>query len=108
MGDRSPADIMREYIDALPSGSFVAIAHFFDPETPELTPLARKAEHIMQHSSMGTGVYRTRTEVEAMFPGLEMVKPGVTECARWWPDGPELGSLAPERLTIACGVGRKP
>jgi hypothetical protein len=32
-GERSPQSIMAEYIDALPSGSYVAISHFFDPET---------------------------------------------------------------------------
>ena len=43
-GERSPADIMREYIDALPSGSYVALSHFFDPETTEDSALARKME----------------------------------------------------------------
>jgi hypothetical protein len=32
-GERSPQSIMAEYIDALPSGSYVAISHFCDPET---------------------------------------------------------------------------
>src|SRR3977135_2406426 len=36
-GERSPQSIMAEYIDSLPSGSYVAISHFFDPQiTPEL------------------------------------------------------------------------
>lgn len=107
-GKRSPVDIMREYIDPLPSGSFVVITHLFDPETPELTALARKVERIMQNSSMGSVLLRTRVEIENLFVGLEIIEPGVTPCALWWPDGPELESLAPARFLIACGVGRKP
>jgi hypothetical protein len=32
-GEHSPHSIMAHYIDALPSGSYVAISHFCDPET---------------------------------------------------------------------------
>ena len=46
-GERSPQSIMAEYIEALPSGSYVAISHFFDPETTsELSELARKMEQV--------------------------------------------------------------
>lgn len=52
--ERSPQSIMAAYIDALPSGSYVALTHFFDPETPgELSELARKLEHVFVHSPMG-------------------------------------------------------
>ena len=30
-----------------------------------------------------------------MFPGLELVEPGLTRCADWWPDGPEIKPLPP-------------
>src|SRR3954463_4000358 len=46
-GERSPQSIMAEYIKALPSGSYVAISHFCDPETsPELSELARRMEQV--------------------------------------------------------------
>jgi hypothetical protein len=32
-GERSPHGIMAHYINALPSGCYVAISHFCDPET---------------------------------------------------------------------------
>jgi hypothetical protein len=64
---------MAEYIEALPSGSYVALSHFFDPETSgELTELARKMEQIFLCSPLGSGVFRTRAEIEAMLPGLEL------------------------------------
>jgi SAM-dependent methyltransferase len=102
-----PAEIMREYIEALPSGSFIAISHFFDPEN-ELSATARKMEDFFVHSPMGSGTFRTQSEIEALFPGLEMVEPGVTLCADWWPDGPRLKELNVAQATIAGGIGRKP
>jgi hypothetical protein len=108
-GARSPQSIMTEYIDALPSGSYVAISHFFDPETiPELSVLARKVEQAFLHSPMGSGVFRTRTEIEGMFPGLKLVDPGLVLCADWWPDGPRIKPLEPIQRCIVGAVGRKP
>jgi len=108
-GERSPQSIMQEYIEALPSGSYVAISHFFDPETTsELSELARKMEQIFLHSPMGSGVFRTRAEIEGMFPGLELVEPGLTLCAEWWPDGPRIKPLDPVQYCIVGAVGRKP
>ena len=101
-------DLMRAYIDALPSGSYVAIAHFFDPETPEHSELARNMEDKFVHSPMGSGRFRTSAEIQAMFPGLEMVEPGLVLCDDWWPDGPRIQPLNLVRQCIVGGVGRKP
>ncbi len=102
-----PAEIMKEYVDALPSGSFVAISHFFDPEDED-SATARKMEDFFLHSPMGSGTFRTQKEIEDLFPGLEMVPPGVVRCADWWPDGPRLKDLNVAQRTIAGGIGRKP
>jgi SAM-dependent methyltransferase len=102
-----PAEIMREYIDALPSGSYVAISHFFDPEN-EFSPVARKMEEMFLHSMMGSGTFRTRAELLELFDGLELVTPGLVLCADWWPDGPRLKELNQVQQCIAGAVGRKP
>jgi hypothetical protein len=107
-GERSPADIMGEYIEALPSGSYVAISHFLDPRTEEYSALARRLEEVFVHSPMGTGLFRTREEIEAMFSGLELVPPGLTLCVDWWPDGPRIKPLDPVQHCIVGAVGRKP
>ncbi|MEJ2889622.1 SAM-dependent methyltransferase [Actinomycetospora aeridis] len=104
---RSPQDIMATYVDALPSGSYVVLAHFYDPEDDD-SVLARRMEDVFVHSPMGSGVFRTRAEIQGLFPGLEMVEPGLVVCARWWPDGPLLKPLDPVQRCIAGGVGRKP
>ncbi|MGH3329186.1 MAG: SAM-dependent methyltransferase [Streptomycetales bacterium] len=106
--ERSPGDIMQEYIDALAPGSYVGISHFFDPETSEHSDLARRMEDVFLHSPMGTGVFRTRTEIEGMFPGLELVDPGLVLCADWWPDGPRFKPLDQVSYCIVGAVGRKP
>lgn len=106
-GERSPQSIMQEYIDALPSGSYVALSHFLDPEN-EYSDLARKMEQVFLHSPMGSGKFRTRSEIEGMFPGLDLVEPGLVRCADWWPDGPRIKPLTPAQHCIAGAVGRKP
>lgn len=106
-GDRSPGDIMAEYVDALPAGSYVALSHFFDPETAEHSALARKMEEIFVHSPMGSGWFRIRSEIESMFPGLELVDPGLTLCADWWPDGPRVKPMTSVQYCIVGAVGRK-
>lgn len=104
---RSPQSIMEEYVEALPSGSFVVVAHFFDPDNED-SEFARRMEEVFIHSPMGSGSFRTQAEIEGMFPGLDLVDPGVVPCATWWPDGPQLRPLAPAQRCIAGGVGRKP
>jgi hypothetical protein len=102
-----PAEIMREYIEALPSGSYVAISHFLDPEN-EHSEVARKMEHMFLHSPMGSGTFRTRAELQELFAGLDLIEPGLVLCADWWPDGPRLKPLNQVQYCIAGAVGRKP
>ena len=107
-GERTPADIMKAYVDALPSGSYVALSHFYDPQTPEHSEVARRMEDTFLHSPMGTGLFRTRDEILEMFPGLELIDPGLTLCADWWPDGPRIKPLDQVSHCIVGAVGRKP
>ncbi|MFD4191539.1 SAM-dependent methyltransferase [Amycolatopsis thermoflava] len=108
------ADIMRAYIDALPSGSYVVFSHFFDPEVPELTEVAKRIENILVNGPMGAGRFRTRAEIMTMLDGLELIKPnalsepGLAVCDEWWPDGPRLAPLSLAARCIVGAVGRKP
>jgi len=106
------AELMREYIDAMAPGSFVAISHFLDPETPELSPLARRMEDVFLHSPMGSGMFRTKEQLREFLPGLEVIPPGPGEepdftlSDLWWPDGPRLRPLSPVEQCSAAAVGR--
>lgn len=101
-----PAQIMKAFIDALAPGSYVAISHFLDPENED-SAVARAMEDHFRHSPMGSGTFRTKGEIEELFDGLELVDPGVTLCAQWWPDGPQLKALNQAQRCIAGGVGVK-
>lgn len=107
VGERPCADIMRTYIDALPSGSYVALSHFYDPQD-ENSALARRMEQVYLNSPMGSGVFRTEEQILAMLPGLELIDPGFSVVSDWWPDGPRLQPLSPAQKCLAGAVGRKP
>lgn len=106
LGDDADA-LMRTYIDALPPGSYVAIAHFYDPEVPEYSELARAMEDKFVHSPMGSGRFRTRAQIQSLFGDLSIIEPGLVLCDNWWPDGPRLRSLSAVRHCILGGVGMK-
>jgi hypothetical protein len=107
-------ELMAEYIDALPSGSFVAISHFYDPETPEHSALAKRIEGLFLHSPMGSGKFRTKAQLRALVRGLDIIpadpdKPGDFELSDlWWPDGPRLRPLNRVEECSAAAVARKP
>lgn len=107
--EQKPHEIMSVYIDALPSGSYVLLTHFCDPEdNGELTATARGMEQRLLDAGLGSGFWRTRDEIQAFFGGLEMVHPGLVPLHEWWPDGPRLRELTPADQLILGGVGRKP
>lgn len=107
-------EVMREYIDALAPGSYVAMAHFYDPEVPELTAVAKRIEEILVSGPLGAGRFRTRAQIEAMLPGLELLPPsltggpGLSVADEWWQDGPRLKPLSDAARCVAGVVGRKP
>ncbi|TWG08146.1 SAM-dependent methyltransferase [Saccharopolyspora dendranthemae] len=108
--DADPAAFMRRYADALPSGSYLAISHWWDPreELPEGHRMARELEQRWRESSMATGRYRTREEITELFGGLELVEPGLVELNDWWPDGPGMREPSLVERLILGGVAYKP
>lgn len=108
--EQRPYEIMRAYIDALPSGSYVALCHFWNPaeEDPELSEFASEVEHRFSGSSMGSGRFRTRATIASYLEGLELVEPGLVKLHEWWPDGPRMDPLIPMDKVFLGGVARKP
>ncbi|HIW61664.1 MAG TPA: SAM-dependent methyltransferase [Candidatus Stackebrandtia excrementipullorum] len=102
----SPVDVMRAYIDAIPSGSFVAFSHFFDPED-ENSETAQRVQSIL-NAGINRGYFRKRSEIMEMLEGLDLVDPGLVVNDDWWPDGPHLEPLAAAAKCIVACVGRKP
>jgi hypothetical protein len=91
--------LVRAYVDALPSGSFLTIQDGGEDEAAE------KAGE--EYAETGAVPYhlRPRSVVEGYFPdGLQFVEPGCVPINEWRPDGPE---PLPYIATYG-GVARKP
>ncbi|WP_280459572.1 SAM-dependent methyltransferase [Nocardia carnea] len=105
-----PAGMMREYVELLPAGSYLAISHFHDPgpREPELHALARELERRFTEKGLGSGWYRTSEEILEYFGGLELVAPGLVQLDDWWPAGPPLRERFPEEKVMVGGIAYKP
>lgn len=93
---------IRVLMDALPSGSYVAITHPTGDFNPEAVKTAMDA---VVDSGM-TLVPRSRDEVARFFAGWELVEPGIVPVAAWQPDdGPPTD---PHAAYYWAGIARKP
>jgi hypothetical protein len=101
-----PAGMMHGFIDALPSGSYVAITHFYNPGGDD-GEVAQRLEEVMLAGSMGSGYFRPKKHIEALFPGVEMIQPGLVPLADWWPDGPRVKPLTAVQRCMLGGLARK-
>ncbi|MBP2321835.1 hypothetical protein JOF56_002220 [Kibdelosporangium banguiense] len=104
----NPIGIMAEYIEALPSGSYVILAHLVDPGPGhELYEVAMQTRQIAADNNLGQH-FRTRDQILAMLNGLDILDPGLVPLATWWPDGPRLNPLAPLQRLALGAVAHKP
>lgn len=93
---------VRVLMDALPSGSYVAITH----PTGDFNPEAVKTAVASAVDSGMTLVPRSRDEVARFFEGWELVEPGIAPVMAWQPDD---GAPAdPHAAYYWAGVARKP
>ena len=95
-----PYEIVRAYLDAVPSGSYLVLSHLNgDGQAPQSITRVKKA-----WSGTPTGVhFRSRQEILGFFDGLELAEPGVTGVAAWR----NKGAGRRERSLCYGGVGRK-
>ena len=108
--DERPQELMRAYINALPSGSYLALSHFYRPcdQDPELGELAERLERAFLHSALGSGRFRSRAEIAAYLDGLDLLDPGLVPPAEWRPEKPRQEPLEPVRRLMLGAVARKP
>jgi O-methyltransferase involved in polyketide biosynthesis len=93
----NPAQIVATFVDALPSGSYLAINDsVITAKTADAIETARKAG----------GDYNLRTvdEITAFFTGLDLVEPGVVSTPFW---RPKPDDDEPKELDVYCGLARK-
>lgn len=102
--DEDPVGVIRAVADRLPSGSYLLVANFFDPEDD---PRAPRVERAFLEGGLGTGRFRTRAEQEPYFAGLELVEPGLVFANDWKADL-QTPRESPVRRLYVGGVARKP
>ncbi|GLW34685.1 SAM-dependent methyltransferase [Actinoplanes regularis] len=100
LDDEESRDVVRRLVGALPSGSFLTIAHgCHDINRAEADDI------VTFWNEHGTPkiVYRGSAEIARYFDGLELLPPGVVPCSRWRPEpgDPDLD------VNQYCGVARK-
>ena len=104
--DEEAYRVVRSVRDALVPGSYIAISHPTDDETP--SEQSEKAKRL--YAAIGTPVrVRSYNEVERFFEGLELLEPGLVYAPLWRPEGPDdLFLKNPKLSAYYAGVGRKP
>jgi hypothetical protein len=108
--DEDPAGIAATLRAALPSGSHLGLVHFFNPgdEAPEAAREAEQVEKLFTEK-LGTGRFRSRSEIMSYFGDWELLEPGLVPSGDWRPDP----DVAPDERTltyqtIVAGLARKP
>lgn len=106
--ENDPWSTMREWVEVLPHGSYVAITHPYNPQDgSELAQQAAALESAFHDSEMDSGRFRTRADIERFFDGLQLLGPGLVPVAEWYPSGPPVDEPGVERLLLG-GLGYKP
>ena len=103
IGDQDdPYGIIARLMDAMPSGSYLAMSHLAaDINVAAVSEARTRVTQFIQVEQ----TYRTHEEVLRFFDGLDLVEPGLARIQEWRPDS-ELEAKAPAALW--GGVGRKP
>ena len=98
---QDPARIIREVMDAVPSGSYLAIGHHTADIYPEVRAFAARLSEL---NPAFPSTLRDRQQVADLFAGLDLVEPGVVQISEWRPE-PDPGTYA---ALLWGGVARKP
>ncbi|HUL26767.1 MAG TPA: SAM-dependent methyltransferase [Streptosporangiaceae bacterium] len=96
-----PAGIVKQLMDAVPPGSYLAISHpASDINDPGVRRLASRLNELMPMKLR----FRSRAEVAVFFDGLELVEPGLVRVPEWRPGA---GTDVTNPAALWGGVARK-
>jgi len=101
--DEDPYDMVRRFVDVLPSGSYLVLSHTITrPDMPDVdAAVAFWNEHGTPRLTQ-----RTQEQIAQFFDGLELLEPGVVSCSRWRPGATPSGE--PGEVAMFGGVARRP
>ncbi|MBV9384473.1 MAG: SAM-dependent methyltransferase [Streptosporangiaceae bacterium] len=97
----NPRAIVAQLLDAVPSGSYVALCD--GTNTSEAVN-----EAIGRYNENSHNAYHLRSpeQITGFFDGLELVEPGIAGLGRWRPEATPFPGAG--EVPGMCGVGRKP
>lgn len=99
--EHDPYAIVATLMDALPSGSYLAISHpASDIDAEGMAKMADVLNKMMAEKV----TFRDRAAVSRFFVGMELVEPGLVQASKWRP-GSEMEAGSPAALW--AGVARK-
>ena len=101
--DEDPYGIVARLLDAVPSGSYLVIAHIgADIKAESMSRLVKESAR-QKSSSTFTLAARTREQMNRFLTGLDLVEPGLVTAEQWRPETP------PTRESgVYAVVARKP
>jgi SAM-dependent methyltransferase len=79
-----PWGVVRQFRDALPPGSFLALSHMTNEDHPEAAEaLFRMTQDLHWNTPL---ISRNRADIARFFDGFMLVEPGLVRPAQWRPD----------------------
>jgi hypothetical protein len=107
--DDRPYESIATLLDAVPSGSYLALSHMTLDVQVEGADMGEVTARLGEHMR-GTNppAFRTRAEVARFFDGLDVLDPGVVPLAEWRPDAGSPSRTETRVTPMFCGVARKP
>ena len=103
--DDGPYTIVEQLLDALPSGSYLAMTHL----TGDLLPADVRADFHAINAQAGIVMrHRSRTEVERFLTGLTVTEPGVVPVNRWRAETEEQPRPSDTDTAVYGALAKKP
>jgi hypothetical protein len=102
-----PHEIVRTLVDAVPSGSYLAISDVAMDLAADANVTA-SADKLNEHLRTTRQTIRSLEQIAGFFSGLKMLDPGLVQLPRWRPDAGHTGPAQDVTLSAYCGVARKP
>jgi hypothetical protein len=101
--DEEAAGIVRRLMEAVPPGSYLAVAHPTTEIRPEESAAAAKQ---WNETATPPITLRSKAAMLTWFEGLDLLDPGVVTCTKWRPDPGD--PTADTDVYQFCGLARKP
>jgi O-methyltransferase involved in polyketide biosynthesis len=102
--DDQPGELLAQFRDAVVPGSYLVMSHGSHDSSQE--SMGEVAS--LYHSASDQLTHRSRSQIEDLFAGWNIIDPGVVWVPEWRPDWADHVGDDPSRCGFAAAVGVKP